>query len=648
MCQEMRYDSGTLARPKDCKSYQSRSQVVFLQFLSGHVMKQSLLLLILLVAVPCALRAQSIVMTPDSGYNGQNFSITIVGMGTHFESTLNVSNINARLVGSGNINDYAYSVRLINDSTIIGSLTLAGMPTGYCELVVQTPDSTFRQSSAFYVTTGPASIISVNPESAYDSQTVNVRITGQNTNFQNGTAPTIYFYQNGTLQFTAQADSVFSNTLLGAQVSVPSPPTGYYDVVVQNNVYSDTGRQLFRVLGPMPTVALVPDSGMVSSTLEVSIVGQGTSFAVNGGVSVPLNLNLKQGGVIYYHTHADSVTSQTLAYATITLSDSISPGIYDAEVYGQGNNGPYDLYTTFLVTAHHTTIRTQFHYSAKPADTVTIGVTGKGVHFIYHGNQFATTVKLLSGAYSISATTVKVKNDTSLVAFFSIPPNATPGFYNVTIVEPGTGLTDTGKSEFVVEGVVIDTSGKVTPNSGQQGETITLKFPISAVLEIGVSGIYLQMGKSIITGSLLGYLSDSASFQIPTSAETVAYDVVRIDNWGGAGSIDSVLFPHAFTVEAASSVQYLDAFDGLVNGLRVSPNPAQDIASISFTMGAPSHVRLILFDALGRTVATLCDRAIGTGFQNFEWSASDMPAGSYFYELTAGEDISSRRIVIQH
>jgi hypothetical protein len=621
-------------------------------------MKHALIFSLLLVVAPFVLHAQTMVMTPNSGSQGQDFSVSIVGKGTHFGTPQTVSMLSIRLERSGISYELLYAANVINDTLITAGIDVYNSMSGSYDLVIrityQGSDTTvnnYIQDTAFNVTSAAPNITYVSPSSAYDSQTVSLWIEGQNTNFENGNSPSIYFIQNETTYFSAPADSINSATSLSTSFTLPAnAPMGMYNVVVRNNVYSDTGLNKFRVKGPMPTVAIVPDSGMTSSTFDVSIVGVGTDFVPADGVSYPtsLNINLKKNGITYYHVYADTIFTSTFAKSLFSLSDSIAPGLYDAEIYGNSYVDSYDIYTTFLVTDHHTTIHIPHTYSVRPADTVTLKVSGQGVNFVYNGVPSVTTVKLVKGTVTIPAQSVKMTGDTSLAAFFSIPKDATAGLYDLIIVEPGTGKLDTGFSQFAVRGVYIDTSCTMGPDSGAQGQQLGGCLSKMDFGSATIDSMYLKQGSSIIP--VLEQLRLPPCFpigvDIPSSAKTGSYDLFIV--LGGDAAGDTAVVNNAFTVLAAAGVDDLPMLADPVENIHVSPNPAQDVASISFTMNAQNHARLLIYDALGKTTVTLCDRIISAGTQNFAWSVSDMPAGSYFYELTVGDNKFGGRIVVNH
>ncbi|MCX6256820.1 MAG: T9SS type A sorting domain-containing protein [Bacteroidia bacterium] len=79
-------------------------------------------------------------------------------------------------------------------------------------------------------------IVSVNPNTGHQGQTLSVTISGQNTHFSQGNE-TIWFNQGSSTIFYGSGITVNSQTSSTAQFSLPyNAPTGNYDVHVQNPV----------------------------------------------------------------------------------------------------------------------------------------------------------------------------------------------------------------------------------------------------------------------------------------------------------------------------------------------------------------------------------------------------------------------------
>jgi len=63
------------------------------------------------------------------------------------------------------------------------------------------------------------------------------------------------------------------------------------------------------------------------------------------------------------------------------------------------------------------------------------------------------------------------------------------------------------------------------------------------------------------------------------------------------------------------------------------PNPFNDRCVISFFIPARTHVKVDIFDVLGRRVATIIDKELKAGEHKFNFDAEDISSGVYFYLL---------------
>jgi hypothetical protein len=76
------------------------------------------------------------------------------------------------------------------------------------------------------------------------------------------------------------------------------------------------------------------------------------------------------------------------------------------------------------------------------------------------------------------------------------------------------------------------------------------------------------------------------------------------------------------------------------------PNPFNPFTMIGYALPEAMEVRLEVFDALGRRVATLVDGFRQTGRHESAFDATDLPSGLYVYRLTAGEVVEARTMVV--
>lgn len=75
------------------------------------------------------------------------------------------------------------------------------------------------------------------------------------------------------------------------------------------------------------------------------------------------------------------------------------------------------------------------------------------------------------------------------------------------------------------------------------------------------------------------------------------------------------------------------------------PNPFNPSTEIAFALPEAAEVRLVVYDALGRTVARLVDGALPAGRHRVQWNAANLASGVYVYRLTAGSFESTRRMI---
>ena len=80
------------------------------------------------------------------------------------------------------------------------------------------------------------------------------------------------------------------------------------------------------------------------------------------------------------------------------------------------------------------------------------------------------------------------------------------------------------------------------------------------------------------------------------------------------------------------------------------PNPATSTTRIEYRVPSRGAVTLRLLDVTGREVRVLVDGEVDAGPHEAVWDGRDahgrtLPAGTYFYELTAADETMSRRVI---
>jgi photosystem II stability/assembly factor-like uncharacterized protein len=76
------------------------------------------------------------------------------------------------------------------------------------------------------------------------------------------------------------------------------------------------------------------------------------------------------------------------------------------------------------------------------------------------------------------------------------------------------------------------------------------------------------------------------------------------------------------------------------------PNPFNPSTTIRYGLPQRSHVLLTVFNTLGQQVATLVQQEEEAGYHDVRFDASGLSSGVYFYRLTAGSFVQTRKLLL--
>lgn len=76
------------------------------------------------------------------------------------------------------------------------------------------------------------------------------------------------------------------------------------------------------------------------------------------------------------------------------------------------------------------------------------------------------------------------------------------------------------------------------------------------------------------------------------------------------------------------------------------PNPFNSSTTISFELANPGYVKLAIYDLLGRKISAPIDQYLEPGEYDYNFIASNLPSGIYFYRLDVGNSIKSGRMAL--
>ncbi len=153
-------------------------------------------------------------------------------------------------------------------------------------------------------------------------------------------------------------------------------------------------------------------------------------------------------------------------------------------------------------------------------------------------------------------------------------------------------------------------------------------YPLPITTEQWVS---VDIPLSHYTGLGLG-LTDIFQFKVDGGDGSTT--VVWFDNWyfhsGDLSSIDEV--SGSAPTEYALEQNY--------------PNPFNPSTKIRFSLLQANHVTLKVFNMLGQEVATLVDNFKNAGTFEVNFDTVNLPTGSYFYQIIAGDFTSVKKMIL--
>ncbi|MEP0548228.1 MAG: T9SS type A sorting domain-containing protein [Rhodothermales bacterium] len=136
------------------------------------------------------------------------------------------------------------------------------------------------------------------------------------------------------------------------------------------------------------------------------------------------------------------------------------------------------------------------------------------------------------------------------------------------------------------------------------------------------------------------------SNNVLSSCTVGLYDLLANDGVGGDIDISNNATGCNSVEEILNSVDAEDEATPAVTALAAPfPNPTAGTTTLAFTLAELADVRLTVYDALGRRVATLADGPHASGTHEAAWGAG-LPAGTYVVRFETSEEAWTERVTL--
>ena len=157
---------------------------------------------------------------------------------------------------------------------------------------------------------------------------------------------------------------------------------------------------------------------------------------------------------------------------------------------------------------------------------------------------------------------------------------------------------------------------------------------LSGEVIIGFAGLYpIEEGGDIL----------EISFEINESAQVGNKTLLQF----GEVWINETETPTTIDGEIVISSN-LDISDGLLTSCiwNCYPNPFEKTNIIEFQLLKETHVEIRIFNVQGQLVEILLNDKMEKGKHQFSWDASNMASGLYFYQITAGNRVFTKKVLL--
>ncbi|MGA9977890.1 MAG: Ig-like domain-containing protein [Candidatus Sulfotelmatobacter sp.] len=457
-------------------------------------------------------------VVPSTGGQGQNLpAVQINGTNTNWQQGVTQLTFPDVLINSFAVN---------SPTSITANITVSEYaPAGQVSVTATTLGEVATGVNVFTITQTQPELLAVVPSSGAQGVTETVNLTGQFTDFVNGTTTA-----NFGAGITVNSVTVSSATAAAANVTVqPTATLGPRNVSVTTGAQVVSLNNAFQVtVGPAAILSLTPATGGQGNSLSVLVTGSQTNFA-SGVTTAAFGGGISVTGI--------SVTDALHATVNITIPTSTAVGAYDVSLTTGGEVAT--ILGGFTVTSGSASLSVVSPPTGTQGTTLNVDLTGVLTNFVN-----GTSVANFGAGIAVNST--MVTSATTAVANITISQTATIGSRNVSVTTGAQVASITGGFS-VLAGVPALLSA--SPSSAQAGTTanvvITGEF---TTFQQGFSTVALGDGiiTNVVTVSSLTQLT--ANVTIPSNA-SVGNTYISVTTSG-----QTVTLNNAFAVTAGTPV----------------------------------------------------------------------------------------------
>ncbi len=385
-----------------------------------------------------------------------------------------------------------------------------------------------------------------------------------------------------------------------------------------------------------------------------------------------------------------------------THYNSLMPGTYYIKVYRYSKWGAYKIISTFAAVNYQGVATNDIepndlYNQAQAFGALPVGSSVKYGHLGYYTNKYTdtkdywsftvpqdgsvvvttesnTTLDIDLYMYDINGTTQIASYELStgikeIVRYNSLMPGtyyvqaykySGYGAYKITIDFSQAGLTnDQEPNDQISQARTIQPNVLMTGHLGYYSNGFTdVKDYYVITLTTNWDSLYVRTDsdKSL---ELDLYLYNNASVQVAYAGAYGAKEILRfkspaaslpyyieVRRYSGYGSY-GIKVTNSYPYNPVTS--YKDESAVIPTEYKLSqnyPNPFNPNTTISYQTSKNGHVKITVFDVIGREVQTLVNEEKLAGYYEVKFNAEGLSSGLYFYKIKAGEFSQTRKMLL--
>jgi len=232
-----------------------------------------------------------------------------------------------------------------------------------------------------------------------------------------------------------------------------------------------------------------------------------------------------------------------------------------------------------------------------------------------------------------------------LRAYFTAPVNFTYPVEEPQLQAAATTGASLGKQKVSSSGAILLIEGTDLPDGHPLGVYASDNRKVGQGRMVQGRGVVMVRGDDSLTPTMEGARPDEPlTVAYETAHGQQALPLASIANLVGTPA-DTPADELRYTAGAVWAAQMVQLPEALI--LEQSyPNPMQTSAQVTFHLPEPAHVKLTVYDALGREVARLVDAALPAGTHDAVLEGRRLSSGVYFYRLSAGTQRRVQQLVV--